>query len=88
MKDTSGMYFDKYRDKVKACPCCGHTNLYIGHMSSDTMGVHCWLFDDKGCGLALAVDMYSNPHKGKTRTREDREDAAVREAIRRWNRRA
>lgn len=23
------------------CPCCGNINLYIGSMSSDSLGVHC-----------------------------------------------
>lgn len=40
----------------KPCPCCGKDNLYIGHMSATSVGVHCHRYHD-GCGLKIEVDM-------------------------------
>ena len=38
--------------KPKPCPCCGNTNLYTGHLSSNVLGVCCWRYGN-GCNLRI-----------------------------------
>ena len=85
--NTFGDYYLRYKDELEPCPCCGNDDLYVGHLASTNMGVHCWLINGNGCNLQLPVDMFSNPVRNKIRTIAAREDAAAKEAVRRWNRR-
>lgn len=77
-------YLEEFRDKVLPCPCCGNTQLYLGHRSFDEMGVACWKAG-KGCGLALNVDIFG-VRTLKTGLR-NLERTALKVAVMKWNRR-
>ena len=84
------------------CPCCGNAILYVGVMSSDSMGVHCQRgWDDEvrerpeyqGCGLKLTEtipadypDDFPDELVGREAVDKLRE-MTLEETIRRWNQR-
>ena len=78
-------YLEDFRGKALPCPCCGNTNLYLGHRSFGEMGVACWKAG-KGCGLSLNVDMFSLVTRQKGFRNLER--IALKTAVMKWNRRA
>lgn len=69
------------RTKPSHCPCCGSNDLEVGVMASCTYGVKCL-----DCLLTLSVEVsWDNPKGLKLK---ELEKQALKEAIRRWNRRS
>ena len=74
--------------ELEACPCCGNTDLYAGHVSSCVMGVQCCVHRH-GCGLQMSVsadEVWDNVKPGDSRMQRTFK-SAMRLAARRWNRR-
>lgn len=68
------------------CPCCGNTDLYVGVMSSASMGVFCKPNDEtkSGCGLKIERGF---PETNRFRSMSLLEKHVLRRAILAWNRR-
>jgi len=71
--------------KLKPCPCCGNTNLFVGCETSSSMAVVCWSYEG-GCGLRMYVNWMDRIGKSK-KTFKQLQHEALREAVRRWNKR-
>ena len=70
--------------RVKACPCCGNENLYLGHQTCDAMAVICWGYGG-GCGLRMVAHF---PDRSRAGSLKRLEEKVLDEAVKRWNRRA